>query len=239
MVNEIFLSIQGESSYAGLPCVFVRLTGCDLRCSYCDTSYAFSEGKRMTISDIWEAANRYCDRFKNINSKLRLPLIEVTGGEPLLQKETPILLQRFCDAGFTVLLETSGAHDISITPLEVIRIMDIKCPASGEADKNRWENIGHLKPNDEVKFVISTREDYDFAKGIIQKYSLCEKCVVLFSWAEPLSDIQKHPSLKPLPVEHHPITRQELAELIIHDGLPVRFQIQLHKIIWSSETRGV
>lgn len=238
-MNEIFLSIQGESSYAGLPCVFIRLTGCDLRCSYCDTTYAFSEGSRMTIDEICDTVLRYSVRFNNIKAKPKLPIVEVTGGEPLLQKDTPILLQKMCDAGFTVLLETSGAHDISVTPPDVIRIMDIKCPASGESNKNHWENIDYLKPKDEVKFVISTREDYEFAKEIIKKYSLCEKCLVLFSLAEPLPEKLKHPSLKTPPAGHHLITKQELAEAIISDGLPVRFQIQLHKIIWGSETRGV
>ncbi|MCX7872449.1 MAG: radical SAM protein [Verrucomicrobiae bacterium] len=239
VVNEIFFSIQGESSYAGLPCVFVRLTGCDLRCSYCDTSYAFSEGKKMTIDEICSQVYHFCKRFNNLHSKTRLPIIEITGGEPLLQKETPILLKRFCSEGFTVLLETSGAHDISVTPGGVHRIMDIKCPSSGESHKNLWNNINHLTPEDEVKFVIATREDYEFAKNILTKYSLAEKCPVLFSWAEPLAADQKHHSLKPPPQPCHPVTRRELAEWILADALPVRLQIQMHKIIWPNIIKGV
>ena len=235
MVNEIFLSLQGESTYAGLPCVFIRLTGCDLRCSYCDTAYAFSEGKRMSVDEIYDEAirlSRPYDKFK-----YRLPIIEVTGGEPLLQSSTPALLERFCNVGLTVLLETSGAHDISITSRQVKRIMDLKCPSSGESSKNRWENINHLKPDDEIKFVIASFEDYEWAKKIVGNYKLNDICPILFSWAEPLSIAQS--CLKPFPSEHKRINRRELAQLILKDGLPVRFQAQLHKIIWPDILRGV
>jgi 7-carboxy-7-deazaguanine synthase len=235
MVNEIFLSLQGESTYAGLLCVFIRLTGCDLRCSYCDTAYAFSEGKRMSIDEIYDEVIRLSKSYDKF--KRRLPIIEVTGGEPLLQPSTPALLKRFCDIGFTVLLETSGAHDISVTPPQVKRIMDLKCPSSGEADKNMWENIKHLKSDDEIKFVIASFQDYQWAMKIIGDYKLNEICTVLFSWAEPISTGQS--CLKAFPLEHKRISRRELVELILKDGLPVRFQLQLHKIIWPDILKGV
>lgn len=239
MVNEIFLSLQGESTYAGLPCVFIRLTGCDLRCSYCDTAYAFSEGKQMSISQILDDVARLAIKFRNVKSLIPLPIVEVTGGEPLLQKSTPALLSELCSAGYVVLIETSGAHDISVTPPAVRRIMDLKCPSSGECDKNLYTNIGHLKTTDEVKFVIATEEDYIWARDMLNKYNISSICPVLFSWAEPLNEEQQNKSLKPPPVEYKPITRSQLAELILRDGLPVRFQVQLHKIIWPNVLRGV
>ncbi|MGB9603950.1 MAG: radical SAM protein [Verrucomicrobiia bacterium] len=239
VVNEIFLSLQGESTYAGLPCVFVRLTGCDLRCSYCDTAYAFSEGEQLSIDEIVGRVKRLAGHFRGVKSLLRLPIVEVTGGEPLLQRATPALLDRFCKEGFMVLLETSGAHDISVTPRGVKRIMDLKCPSSGESEKNRWDNINHLTPEDEIKFVIGTQEDYEWSKSVILEKNLADICPILFSWCEPLSAEQLHRSLKPFPTEQKRISRRELAELIIKDGLPVRFQIQLHKIIWSDVLRGV
>jgi 7-carboxy-7-deazaguanine synthase len=227
IVNEIFKSIQGEGTRAGLPCVFVRLTGCNLRCSWCDTAYAFAEGARMTLDEIAERV-----------TKLDCKLVEVTGGEPLLQAESLPLMTRLADAGHTVLLETSGALDIGPVDSRIIRIMDLKCPGSGECDRNRWENIPLLRPADEVKFVIATREDYEWAKQQLEQWKLANICTVLFSWAQPLAPEQRDPSLKPAP-PGRPITMRELVEQMLADKLPVRFQLQLHKYIWEPTTRGV
>ncbi|MCS7063178.1 MAG: 7-carboxy-7-deazaguanine synthase QueE [Methylacidiphilales bacterium] len=210
-INEIFYSIQGESTYAGQPCVFVRLTGCDLRCTYCDTQYAFYEGERQTISQILATIAQYNCR-----------LVEITGGEPLLQHNVIPLMSLLCDLGYKVLIETSGAHDISQIDPRVERIMDLKCPSSGEVERNLWSNIAHLKSHDEVKFVIGTQDDYEWAKEKLFEYHLHVRVrAVLFS---PVFETMK------------PVT---LATAILRDQLPVRFQIQLHKIIWPSATRGV
>lgn len=210
-INEIFYSIQGESSNAGRPCVFVRLSGCDLRCVYCDTQYAYDEGQKMTLADIMEKVSSY-----NCN------LIEITGGEPLLQKNVLPFMTRLCDAGYEVLLETGGHRDIGGVDRRVRRIMDIKCPSSGESAKNRWENIDHLKQTDEVKFVIGGREDYQWALNVISKYKLNNICPVLFS-----------------PV-YGKMNLRQLAEWILQDSLPnVRMQLQMHKYIWPTEQRGV
>jgi 7-carboxy-7-deazaguanine synthase len=238
VVNEIYLSLQGESTYAGLPCVFVRLAACDLRCSYCDTAYAFTEGTKQTMADIRVEVQRLAAPFGNSVGQ-RLPLVELTGGEPLLQKNSLPLMQVLCDDGFTVLLETSGAHDISPVDSRVRRIMDLKCPGSGEAARNRWENLPHLKSTDEVKFVITTREDYEWARARIVEHKLDSLCPLLFSWAHPLAPDQRDKSLKTMPPGQTPISRKELAERIIADALPVRFQVQLHKLIWAPEQRGV
>ena len=238
VVNEIYLSLQGESTYAGLPCVFVRLAACDLRCSYCDTAYAFTEGTKQTMADIRVEVQRLAAPFGNSVGQ-RLPLVELTGGEPLLQKNSLPLMQALCDDGFTVLLETSGAHDISPVDSRVRRIMDLKCPGSGEAARNRWENLPHLKSTDEVKFVITTREDYEWARARIVEHKLDSLCPLLFSWAHPLAPDQRDKSLKTMPPGQTPISRKELAERIIADALPVRFQVQLHKLIWAPEQRGV
>jgi len=247
VINEIYLSLQGESTFAGLPCVFVRLTACNLRCSYCDTAYAFSEGQKQTVEQVLADVRNLARPFtqspgecgiRNSEGHL-LPLVELTGGEPLLQKNSLPLMKALCDEGFTVLLETSGAHDISPVDHRVRRIMDLKCPSSGEEARNRWENLPHLKSTDEIKFVIGTREDYEWAKVQIQKHKLASICPLLFSWVHPLSPDQQHPSLKPVPPGQNPITRRELAEKIIADSLPVRFQAQLHKIIWPPDQRGV
>ena len=168
VINEIYLSLQGESTFAGLPCIFIRLTACDLRCSYCDTAYAFTEGKKKSLAEILAEMKKLAApfskfQFSTFNSQL--PLVELTGGEPLLQKNSLPLMKSLCDEGFTVLLETSGAHDISQVDPRVHRIMDLKCPSSGEVERNRWENLNHLKATDEIKFVIGTREDYDWAKS--------------------------------------------------------------------------
>jgi 7-carboxy-7-deazaguanine synthase len=276
VVNEIYLSLQGESTFAGLPCIFVRLTGCDLRCSYCDTAYAFAEGKRMLAKQIIAEVRRLAKPFGEVQSPkskvqspesevqglksevppaatarqcgespksevvgYRLPLVELTGGEPLLQKNSLPLMGALCDDGFTVLLETSGAHDIAAVDARVRRIVDLKCPGSGEVERNRWENLRHLKPTDEIKFVIATREDYEWARACIAERGLAAICPVLFSWAHPLAAGQRDKSLKPVPPGQTPISRRELAEKIIADALPVRFQVQLHKVIWPPDQKGV
>ncbi len=169
----------------------------------------------------------------------RLPLVEVTGGEPLLQKNSLSLLRALCDEGFTVLLETSGALDISAVDSRVRRIMDLKCPSSGEAPRNRWENLAHLRNTDEIKFVLGTVQDYEWAREQIARHGLAGICPLLFSWVHPLAPEQRHPSLKPLPPGQTPLSRRELAERIITDALPVRLQVQLHKILWPPEKRGV
>ena len=239
VVNEIYLSLQGESTFAGLPCIFIRLTGCDLRCSFCDTAYAFTEGKKKTLAEIVGEVKKLAGRFPNLQPNLQLPLVELTGGEPLLQKKSIPLMQSLCDAGFTVLIETSGAHDISKIDPRVHRIMDLKCPASGEVERNLFSNIAHLKATDEIKFVIGTQEDYDWAKQQIVTHQLGAICPLLFSWVHPLASEQQSKVLKKVPAGLTPISRKDLAEKIIADALPVRFQIQQHKIIWPPEQRGV
>lgn len=210
-INEIFHSIQGESTHAGRPCVFVRLTACDLRCRWCDTPYAFHEGRKMSVDEVVaEVEARGC------------PVVEVTGGEPLLQPDVYPLMQRLLDSGKTVLVETGGHRSIAHVPRGVIRIMDIKCPGSGEADKNDWSNLAHLTHQDEVKFVIADRADYEFARDVVQREKLAERVnAVLFS-----------------PV-HGELDPKQLSEWVIADRLPVRVQLQLHKYIWSPQTRGV
>ena len=210
-VNEIFLSIQGESTWAGLRCVFVRLTACDLRCTYCDTAYAFTEGKRHPLSKVLKEALSY-----------DCPLVEVTGGEPLLQPAVLPLLAALCDAGRTVLLETSGAHDISKVDARVHRIMDLKTPGSGECARNLWSNIEHLTLRDEVKFVIGSREDYEWAREQVRQHALPRRVnAVLFS-----------------PVFGR-ITPEEIVNWTLADKLDVRFQLQMHKFIWDPQQRGV
>jgi 7-carboxy-7-deazaguanine synthase len=255
VVNEIYLSLQGESTFAGLPCVFVRLTACNLRCSYCDTAYAFTEGKKMALEEVRAEVHRLAKPFSDRGSvsrsssggepaaahraALQLPLVELTGGEPLLQKDSLPLMKQLCDDGFTVLVETSGALDISKVDPRVRRIMDLKCPSSGEVERNCWENLARLKATDEIKFVIGTVEDYEWAEDQIAKHKLAEICPLLISWVHPLSPEQQDKSLKKVPTGQTPIPRRDLAERIIADALPVRFQAQLHKIIWPPEQRGV
>lgn len=239
VVNEIFLSVQGESTFAGLPCVFIRLTGCNLRCSYCDTAYAFTEGERWELSAILEQVRRLAAPWADKAAMIPLPLVEVTGGEPLLQPNSLPLMQALCDAGYVTLLETGGSLDIGPVDARVRRIVDIKCPASGEVSRNRWENLALLRSTDELKFVISSHQDYEWAKRQLRSRELSRLCPVLFSWAAPLTAAQQDGSLKPAPPGHAPISRQELAERILADGLPVRFQPQLHKLIWSPDQRGV
>ena len=210
-INEIYESIQGESTWAGLPCVFVRLTFCDLRCTYCDTEYAFYEGKKQTLEEVVAAVLGFA-----------CPLVEITGGEPLLQKNVLPLMTQLCDSGKTLLLETSGAHDISAVDPRVHRIMDLKTPSSGECARNLWANIDHLTTRDEVKFVIGSREDYEWSRAQVRDHRLAEHCrAVLFS-----------------PV-FGKIEPREIVEWIIADELPVRFQLQMHKFIWPPAQRGV
>lgn len=210
LVSEIYASIQGESSFAGMPCAFVRLTGCPLRCSWCDTEYAFSGGTRMALSEI-------VARVEGMG----LPLVEVTGGEPLAQPECLALLRALCDAGREVLLETSGALDISGVDPRVVKIVDVKCPGSGEERSNRWENLAALGARDEVKFVLAGRGDYDYARRVIGERGLAGRAGLLFS-----------------PV-HGALDPAELARWIGEDRLAVRMQLQLHKILWPSAVRGV
>ncbi len=210
-VNEIFFSIQGESTFAGLPCVFVRLTACDLRCAWCDTTYAFTEGRRQSVDEVLSAVRQYGCR-----------LVEVTGGEPLLQEDVYDLMGRLIDEGFAVLLETGGHRSIARVPPGVVAVMDVKCPGSGETDRVDWENVGRLRPHDQVKFVISDRADYDFARDTLARHALADRSAcVLFS---PVHDV---------------LDPRTLAEWVLADRLPVRVQLQVHKYIWGAKTRGV
>ena len=208
-VTEIFYSLQGESSYTGMPTVFVRLTGCPLRCGYCDTAYAFTGGTWQSIEDVLAKVLTYGAQY-----------VCVTGGEPLAQKSCHELLEKLCDAGYRVSLETSGAMDVSDVDARVMRVMDIKTPASGEVGRNLFSNIDYLTAHDEVKFVICDRDDYFWAINVLQQYKLTDVCRVLFS--------PSYTTLKP----------QDLAEWILHDKLAVRMQIQLHKLLWG-EKQGV
>ena len=241
VVNEIYLSLQGESTFAGLPCVFVRLTACNLRCSYCDTAYAFTEGKKRELGEVRAEVLRLAKPYTSQRSTLndQLPLVELTGGEPLLQPNALVLMKQLCDDGFTVLVETSGALDLSKVDPRVRRIMDLKCPSSGEVERNRSENIPHLRATDEIKFVIGTVEDYEWAKQQITEHKLAAICPLLMSWVHPLRPEQQDKSLKRVPAGQTPIARKDLVERLVADALPVRFQAQLHKIIWSPEQRGV
>lgn len=205
-VSEIFLSLQGEADTVGWPTVFVRLTGCPLRCHYCDTAYAFSGGEWMAVEQVLAQVADY-----------RIRHVCVTGGEPLAQKGCLDLLTRLCDAGHAVSLETSGALDIARVDPRVSRVMDIKTPVSGEAAQNRYENIDHLTPHDQIKFVIGSRDDYDWSVAVIEKYVLTERCMLFFS-----------PCFSK-------IEAKELAEWIIADRLEVRLQLQLHKLLWGDE----
>lgn len=209
-VNEIFHSIQGEASYMGLPCVFVRLTGCNLRCRWCDTEYAFYEGKNMALEEILL-------RVKSFGCRL----VEITGGEPLAQEGVHVLMRRLCDDGYTVLLETSGSISIATVDPRVRRIVDIKCPDSGMEKHNLWDNIVHLKPTDEIKFVVGSRNDFEWAVSVLRTHALTAKCPVLMS---------------PVFGKVQPI---ELAQWILDERLDVRFQLQMHKYIWEPATRGV
>jgi 7-carboxy-7-deazaguanine synthase len=205
-ITEIFHSLQGETTRVGLPTVFIRLTGCPLRCSYCDTAYAFTGGQNLNLSEIMARVAGFAPRY-----------VTVTGGEPLAQKNCLALLHALCDAGYEVSLETSGALDIGAVDIRVMRVLDIKTPASGEAARNRWENIASLTPHDEVKFVLCDHSDYQWARQILQQYELAKKCEVLFSPA------------------HGTLDATQLADWIVKDNLPVRMQVQLHKLLWNNE----
>ncbi len=205
-ITEIFYSLQGETSRVGLPTVFIRLTGCPLRCTYCDTAYAFTGGQSLTLADILMQVAQYTTRY-----------VTVTGGEPLAQKNCLPLLRALCDAGYSVSLETSGALDIAAVDMRVMRVIDIKTPASGEVEKNRWDNLALITANDEIKFVICDENDYLWARTMLVQHHLSDKCEVLFSPAQG--------SLNPT----------QLADWILRDSLPVRFQLQLHKILWNNE----
>lgn len=210
-VNEIFYSIQGESTYAGRPCVFVRLTACDLRCSWCDTPYAFVEGRKVSVDDLVREVERH-----------DCPLVEITGGEPLLQEDVYPLMDCLLADGKTVLIETGGHLSVERIPAAVVKVMDIKCPGSGEADRADWKNLDRLRGQDQVKFVIRDRVDYEYARDVLRRHELARRCAAtLFS-----------------PV-HGVLDPKQLAMWVLDDGLPVRVQLQLHKYIWGSEARGV
>ena len=209
-VTEIYPSIQGESTWLGLPCTFVRLTGCNLRCTYCDSEFAFYGGTKMTLDAVLAEV-----------AKHGIKLVEVTGGEPLLQPQTPELCRQLLGAGYQVLIETSGERPIEVLPPGVIRIMDLKAPSSGECARNRYENIEHLNSRDEVKFVLGSREDYEWARGKIAEYDLGKKCTVLISpvWGK--------------------IDAKDLVQWMLEDHLQARFQLQIHKFVWEPMARGV
>ncbi|MGR8978527.1 MAG: 7-carboxy-7-deazaguanine synthase QueE [Gammaproteobacteria bacterium] len=207
-ITEIFYSLQGESNTVGLPTVFIRLTGCPLRCVYCDTEYAFAGGTKMPIEVILSEVEQY-----------KTPYVTVTGGEPLAQPSALNLMTKLADKGYVVSLETSGALDVSGVDPRVVKVMDIKTPSSGELNKNRYQNIDYLTPKDQVKFVIGNQEDYDWSKAALTEYQLPDRCQILFS---------------PVMGSQNPA---ELADKILHDQLPVRFQIQLHKLLWD-DARG-
>ncbi len=210
-INEIFYSIQGEATRAGEPCVFVRLTACDLRCSWCDTPYAFHEGRKRSIDDVLNEVAGYGCR-----------LVEITGGEPLLQEDVYPLMERLLSSGYRVMLETGGHRPIDRVPVPVVKIVDVKCPGSGESAKNHWPNLAALHPHDEVKFVVRDRADFDYAREVITSFDLAARAsAVLMS---PVHDVL-HPRL--------------LSEWILADHVPARLQIQLHKIIWPATQRGV
>lgn len=209
-INEIFASIQGESSYAGRPCVFVRTAGCNLRCRYCDTTYAYADGRPVEIDEILTAVCKY-----------GLDLVEVTGGEPLHQENVPLLIRTLLDAGYTTLVETNGSYDIDVVDRRAIRIVDIKCPGSGMSSRVNWVCLKHLKASDQLKFVISGREDYLWSKNVLEERGLAGTVEILFS-----------------PV-HGALAPDVLAAWILEDRLPVRLQIQLHKYIWDERSRGV
>jgi 7-carboxy-7-deazaguanine synthase len=210
-INEIFHSVQGESTYAGRPCVFVRLTACDLRCSWCDTPYAFHEGKKRPLDDVLAEVDAYA-----------CPLVELTGGEPLLQEEVYPLMQALIDRGRTVLLETGGHRSTERVPAEVTTILDVKCPGSGESHRNDWTNLDRVRGHDEVKFVIKDRADYEYARDVVTRHNLAARvAAVHFS-----------------PV-HGELPAKALSEWVLADRLAVRVQLQLHKFIWDPGTRGV
>jgi 7-carboxy-7-deazaguanine synthase len=210
-INEIFHSIQGESTHTGRPCVFVRLTACDLRCSWCDTPYAFHEGRKMSVEQVVAEVDAFDCK-----------VVEITGGEPLLQVDVYPLMNRLLERGHMVMLETGGHRSIADVPSGVIRIVDVKCPGSGEAAKNDWSNLALVTASDEVKFVIRDREDYEFARGVIAEHGLIDRCAAVL--------------MSPV---HGVLPARDLAAWILADRLAVRLQLQAHKYIWSPDARGV
>ncbi|MFO0672937.1 MAG: radical SAM protein [Polyangiaceae bacterium] len=211
VIHEIYSSIQGESTFAGLPCTFVRTTGCNLRCAWCDTPQAFKGGTRMTRAAVLDAA-----------LAKGTPLVELTGGEPLLQPGVPILMRELCDAGRTVLIETSGEADVSRVDPRVHKIMDLKAPGSGESHRNRWSNLEHVTPRDEIKFVLAGRADYEWMRDVIRERALARRTPNLLASAV-------FGALLP----------RDLVAWVLDDALPVRVQLQMHKYIWAPETQGV
>ena len=209
-INEIYLSVQGESTHTGLPCIFIRLTGCNLRCSWCDTAYAFHEGKNMSIDEILQKVANF-----------EIHLVEITGGEPLMQDNVYTLMKRLIEEGYKVMLETGGSISLERVPKDVIKIMDLKCPGSGEQAKNNLDNLKLLLPHDEVKFVILDKKDYEWSRDIIKRYKINETAHILLS---PVFD---------------KLELKEMVKWILEDRLPVRLQTQLHKIIWDKNTIGV
>ncbi len=229
LVTEIFRSIQGESTHAGLPCIFVRLTGCNLRCAWCDTAYAFYGGTRMSVDEVLGRVGELSRPSDANGGDGRISLVEMTGGEPLLQPEVHPLMERLLAGGYTVLVETSGERPIAALPREVVKIVDVKCPDSGEAGTFRMENLGELDQKDEIKFVLASRRDYEFARDFTREHGLNRRVrQVLFS-----------------PVHADPagawagLEAGQVAEWILADGLPVRLGLQLHKFIWDPAARGV
>jgi 7-carboxy-7-deazaguanine synthase len=224
VITEIFKSIQGEGTRAGLPCIFVRLTGCNLRCTWCDTAYAFYGGTKRSMEEVLEKVRDFAGEGGG-----RVTLVEITGGEPLLQPETPELAAKLLAGGYTVMIETSGERFVGVLPREVVKIVDVKCPDSGEADTFDMANLGAVDTKDEIKFVISTRRDYEFARDFTREHRLAERVhAVLFSpvFADPAG---AWPGL----------SARELAEWILADQLPVRLGLQLHKFIWDPAMKGV
>ncbi|HUV59466.1 MAG TPA: radical SAM protein [Desulfatiglandales bacterium] len=211
-VNEIFYSIQGESTFAGFPCIFIRMTGCNLRCAYCDTTYAYEEGDDIPLDSILTTVKKFACN-----------LIEVTGGEPLIQDETPDLISSLIKNGYTVLLETNGSQDISTVDTRCTRIVDIKCPSSGMNNNNYWKNLDYITPNDQLKFVIAHRQDYLYAKKVLDAAAIKRRKKLLINFSPVFNEIDL----------------KDLAGWILADNLPVRLQIQLHKYIWEEHTKGV
>jgi len=229
VITEIFKSIQGEGTRAGLPCIFVRLTGCNLRCTWCDTAYAFHGGKKMSVEEVFARVDELAGRLEMPGSQASVPLVELTGGEPLLQEEIYPLAEKLLAAKYEVMIETSGERFIGKLPHEVVKIVDVKCPDSGEPDTFEMRNLEALSENDEVKFVLSSRRDYEFARDFTSQHGLARRVKqVLFSpvFEDPQG---KWPGLRP----------RMLVDWILADGLPVRLGLQLHKFIWDPATKGV
>ena len=229
-ITEIFKSVQGEGTRAGLPCVFVRLTGCNLRCTWCDTAYAFHGGKKMSVDDVLAQVDQLCGRgMDESGADAEVALVELTGGEPLLQEDIYPFAEALLARGYTVMIETSGERFVGRLPKEVVKIVDVKCPDSGEADTFNQQNLKAVDEKDEIKFVLSTRRDYEFARGFTREHELAKRVKqVLFSpvFADPEGKWQ---GLEP----------RQLVEWILADGLPVRLGLQLHKFIWHPATKGV